>query len=61
MEIIMTAKVDKEACIGCGICIDECKAAAIFFSGDTVDVIAEDCTSCGDCVKLCVMEAITLP
>lgn len=56
----MTAKLDKEACIGCGICIDECTVAAISFSGDTVEVIEEDCTRCGDCVKLCVMEAITL-
>ena len=54
----MTVKVNPETCIKCGICIDECKPAAIFFSGDIVEVIEEDCTNCGDCVKICVMGAI---
>jgi ferredoxin len=55
----MAAKVYAETCIGCGICIDECRPAAIFFSSDIAEVIEEDCTDCGDCVKICVMEAIT--
>jgi len=56
----MTAKIDKKDCIGCGICIDECSVAAIFFFGDTAEVVEEDCIGCGDCVKLCVMGVITL-
>ena len=56
----MKAKTNKQLCIGCGICIDECKTAAIFFSDDTVIVVEEDCTGCGDCVKLCVMDALSL-
>lgn len=56
----MNAKVDPETCIGCGICIDECKVAAILFAGNIVEVIEEDCTACGDCAKLCVMGAITV-
>jgi len=56
----MKAKPNKQRCIGCGICIDECKVAAIFFSDDTVIVVEEDCTGCGDCVKLCVMDALSL-
>ena len=59
-EIAMKAKVDPDLCIGCGICIDECKAAAIFFSGTIAEVIEEDCTECGDCATLCVMDAITV-
>ena len=55
----MAAKVNAEVCIGCGICIDECKPVAIFFSGDIVEVIEEDCTDCGVCAKICVMGAIT--
>ena len=55
----MTVKVNSEDCIGCGICIDECKPAAIFFSGNIVEVIEEDCTNCGDCVQICVVRAIT--
>ena len=55
----MAIKVNGETCIRCGICIDECKAAAIFFADDGVEVIDEDCTSCGECAKLCVMGAIT--
>ncbi len=55
----MTVKVNAETCIGCGICIDECKPAAIFFAGDIVEVIEEDCTDCGNCFAICVMGAIT--
>jgi NAD-dependent dihydropyrimidine dehydrogenase PreA subunit len=54
----MVVKVNPEACIRCGICIDECKPAAIFFSADIVEVIEEDCTDCGDCVEICVTGAI---
>ena len=56
----MKAKINPETCIGCGICIDACKVAAIFFSGNIVEVIEEDCIACGDCVELCVMDAITV-
>lgn len=55
----MAVKVEAETCIRCGICIDECKPAAIFFSDDTVEIIKEDCTDCGHCLKICVMGAIT--
>ena len=55
----MAVKINSEICIGCGICIDECKPAAIFFSGDIVNVIEGDCTDCGVCIKICVKEAIT--
>jgi len=56
----MKAKIDPEMCIGCGICIDECKAAALFFSENIIEVIEEDCTECSECAKLCVMGAITV-
>jgi NAD-dependent dihydropyrimidine dehydrogenase PreA subunit len=56
----MKPKVNPEECIGCGVCIDECKAAAIFFSENIVDIIEEDCTECGDCAELCVTGAITM-
>jgi ferredoxin len=55
----MAVKVEAETCIRCGICIDECKPAAIFFSDDTAEIIEEDCTDCGHCVKICVIGAIT--
>jgi len=56
----MAAKMDKEQCTGCGICVDACPQEAI-----TVDDIAkvdpEKCTDCGTCVEECPNEAISMP
>ncbi|MDJ0623346.1 MAG: electron transfer flavoprotein subunit alpha [Desulfocapsaceae bacterium] len=52
-------KIDKELCIGCGICEDQCAFAAL----EVVDGVAEageNCTLCGACVEVCEPQAITL-
>lgn len=57
----MVAKIDADACTGCGTCIDECPAAAITLSDDDIAVVDEDeCLDCGACVDACPNEAITL-
>ena len=51
--------IDKELCIGCGACVDECPFDAL----DLVDGLAqadEKCTLCGTCVEVCPEEAITI-
>lgn len=52
-------KIDKELCIGCGICEEQCAFAAI----EIVDGIAEvgdNCTLCGACVEACEPQAMTM-
>ena len=51
--------IDKELCIGCGACLDECPFDAL----ELVDGVAradEKCTLCGTCVEVCPEEAITI-
>ena len=56
----MAAVVDKEKCVGCGACKEECPVEAIKIENDKAVVKADDCVSCGACVEACPVEAITV-
>jgi electron transfer flavoprotein alpha subunit len=52
--------IDKEACTGCGDCIEVCPYDALSLE-DNVAVVNEKCTFCGACVDdVCPVDAITL-
>lgn len=55
----MPAKVDEDACTGCGACAEVCPADAITVD-DTAKVDPELCTECGACTDECPVEAISL-
>lgn len=50
-------KVDKEKCVGCGVCVNVCPAGAISMDGDKA-VINNQCVDCGQCVQVCPQGAI---
>ena len=56
---MIVARVDKELCIGCGVCMEQCPMKAIDFD-DAVkaDVDINICVGCGACETACPMEAI---
>lgn len=56
----MTAKIDKERCFGCGVCIDICPMDAISLLDGIAQVNEEDCTGCGICVDECMTGAIRI-
>jgi ferredoxin len=57
----MAAEVDRDECVGCGTCVDECPEEAIKMDDEEIAVIdAEKCNECGTCVEACPSEAISV-
>lgn len=57
----MPATVNKEECVSCGTCVEECPEEAITMGDDEMPVIdKEKCTECSTCVEACPSEAITV-
>ena len=54
------AHIDRDACSGCGLCLDICKTQALKMEDDLVGLKPERCIGCGLCVGECTMEAIRL-
>jgi len=50
-------KVDKEKCVGCGVCVNVCPAGAISVKDDKA-VISDKCVDCGRCAQVCPAHAI---
>jgi ferredoxin len=50
--------VDKNKCIGCGICLRECPVNAIFLEGGKAEIDMEKCIRCGKCHDVCLQEAV---
>ncbi len=50
--------VDKDMCIGCGICIEECPVDAIAMENEVAEIHMSDCIHCGRCHDVCDQEAV---
>lgn len=57
----MVAIVNRDECVGCGVCVDDCPAEAISMDDENIAVVdADACTECGICVDSCPSEAISM-
>ncbi|GHU48701.1 4Fe-4S ferredoxin [Bacilli bacterium] len=52
------ATVNKDTCIGCGVCEASCPFGAIKIADGKAAVDASKCTECGACVGSCPVSAI---
>jgi formate hydrogenlyase subunit 6/NADH:ubiquinone oxidoreductase subunit I len=50
--------VNKNKCIGCGICTRKCPANAIIMKDNKAEIDMEKCIRCGKCHEFCPQNAI---
>jgi len=50
--------VDKDKCVGCGICIKECPVNAIYMKNGKAEIDMEKCIRCGKCHDICPQQAV---
>ena len=56
---VATVELDREACIGCGMCAEVCPHQVFALSGDKAEIVDRNrCMECGACQKNCPVEAI---
>lgn len=53
-------QIDKDVCIGCGLCEENCPFDAIAVVDGKAEV-NDNCTLCGTCVDHCEVEALSIP
>ncbi|MBR4801360.1 MAG: 4Fe-4S binding protein, partial [Bacteroidales bacterium] len=49
--------IDKSKCVGCNLCVKNCKASCINIKGHKIDY--SRCVVCGDCISKCKKDAIS--
>ncbi|MFH1060230.1 MAG: 4Fe-4S binding protein [Pseudomonadota bacterium] len=62
-EIVVSpfvARLDAEACITCGVCVDRCQMEALSLGDDSAVLDATRCIGCGLCVTTCPSGALGL-
>ncbi len=52
------ARVDEDACVGCGLCVDRCHMAAVSILDKKAVIDAKRCIGCGVCVPACSTGAL---
>ena len=52
-------KVDKEKCIGCGLCKNDCLMSEIEIIDGKCSPINKTCFGCGHCIAICPMNAVS--
>ena len=61
LEGVATLKLNKDACIGCGMCATVCPHRIFEVAGKKAEIMDFDaCMECGACAQNCPVEAISV-
>ncbi len=61
LKDVVTLKLDKRKCVGCGMCLNVCPRAVLSLTNGTADIVNRDaCIECGACSKNCPVTAISV-
>lgn len=52
--------INKDKCVGCGMCAKVCVAHNIAINNKKAETILDDCIKCGQCTAVCPKEAISI-
>ncbi len=50
--------IDKDDCIGCGTCVEECPVDTIHMVNEEAEINMENCIRCGICHDVCPEDAV---
>lgn len=53
--------IDKEICIGCGICVEDCSRKAIDMIDEKAQIDPSLCNGCSHCLAICPVNAVSTP
>lgn len=61
MHSTVRPSVTQEKCIGCGVCIENCNAEAIFLEVGKAKIDEEKYEGCAMCISVCESRAVSVP
>lgn len=53
--------INKETCIGCGLCVKDCSRQAIELINDKADIDLSLCNECSHCLAICPTNSVSMP
>jgi uncharacterized protein len=61
MHSAIRPSVTREKCVGCGVCVKNCNAEAIFLEVGKAKIDQEKCEGCAMCISVCENKAVAVP
>lgn len=59
-KINYVISIDKDKCVGCGLCVKKCQKDVFSLEDRKIDLNTDNCVGCGVCVNTCPKGALSL-